>query len=348
MRTIPNRSRLMPPPDPAGRPPGGPAMDSTPPAQAWPTLTLVMPTIGWEPPFPRCCRAALDGLAAQDEALVVFDGAPPAAPAWLCGSRADLLDTGRRCGPAAARNLAARQARGEILVFLDADVEVHPDALARIRARFADDPGLSAVFGSYDATPAAPGAVSRFRNLLHHHTHSSQPGPAITFWAGCGAVRRSSFLALGGFDAIAYDRPCVEDIEFGLRLSDSGERILLDPSIQATHHKRWTLRATVTTDIRQRAIPWSRLLLRRGQLPATLNLTRTARVSGAASLILPLSLFALAIPVLRPWALVTAGLAMAGLLALNQCSTGCCCGAAAPWRPVSGCFCTSSTLPTPA
>jgi transposase len=32
--------------------------------------------------------------------------------------------------------------------------------------------------------------VSRFRNLLHHHTHTTHPGPACTFWAGCGAVRR--------------------------------------------------------------------------------------------------------------------------------------------------------------
>lgn len=46
-----------------------------------------------------------------------------------------------------------------------------------------------------------------------------------------------------------------------MRHSESGARILLDPAIQGTHHKQWTLASMVATDIRQRAIPWSRLLL---------------------------------------------------------------------------------------
>ena len=221
-----------------------------------PFLTLVMPTIRWDDTFCRCARAALAGMEAGDEALVVFDGAPPPAPHWLLQSGAILLSTGLRQGPAAARNLAARSAHGAILLFVDADVELHPDAIERIRARFDADPTLTALFGSYDDRPAAPGIVSRFRNLLHHHTHSSHPGTATTFWAGCGAVRRDAFQAAGGFDAVAYLRPSIEDIEFGLRLSDAGQRIELDPSIQGTHHKRWTLQSMVATDIRQRAIPW--------------------------------------------------------------------------------------------
>jgi hypothetical protein len=283
-----------------------------------PSLTLVMPTIGWDDTFCRCARAALAGLEPGDEALVVFDGMPPPAPTWLLESGALLLNTGLRQGPAAARNLAARSAHGVILLFVDADVELHSDAIERIRARFCANSTLSALFGSYDDRPAAQGVVSRFRNLLHHHTHSTHPGPASTFWAGCGAVRRQSFLSLGGFDAAAYDRPCIEDIEFGLRLSDAGGRIELDPSIQGTHHKRWTLRSMVATDIRQRAIPWSRLLLERRELPTTLNLTTGARLSAAASLLLPLALVGLALPGLRAWALATFVVCSGLLLLLNR------------------------------
>jgi glycosyltransferase involved in cell wall biosynthesis len=253
-----------------------------------------MPTISWEEPFGTCIHAALTGLGSQDEALVVFDGAPPPAQDWLLQSRARLLSTGRRSGPAAARNLGAGEAQGDILLFVDADVQVHLDAIHRIRAHFASDPTLAAVFGSYDNTPAAPGLVSCFRNLLHHHTHTSHPGPAHTFWAGLGAVRRDAFLAMGGFNETRYGRPSIEDIEFGLRLSDSGGRILLDPAIQGTHHKRWTLASMVATDIRQRAIPWSRLLLqRRHRGSRVLNLDRRARLSSLLSLTLVLSALAL-------------------------------------------------------
>ena len=149
--------------------------------------------------------------------------------------------------------------------------------------------------------------VSRFRNLLHHHTHSSNPGPISSFWAGCGAVRRCRFLELGGFDAAAYDRPSIEDIEFGLRLADAGGRILLDPSIQGTHHKRWTLWSMLVTDISQRAIPWSRLLLQRRHSPLSLNLDRTSRASGVLSVALVACVgFAIIFPPIG-WGAVAAG-----------------------------------------
>jgi hypothetical protein len=289
------------------------------PPMTSPSLTLVMPTISWEDPFGPCCRAAIAGLEPEDEAIVVFDGLPPPTPAWLSKGSVRLLHTEQRSGPAAARNLAARGAQGDILVFVDADVEVHADAMARIKAQFSRDPELAALFGSYDDTPAAPGVVSRFRNLLHHHTHSSHPGPATSFWAGLGAVRREWFLALGGFDATTYDRPCIEDIEFGLRLHEQGGRILLDPTIQGTHHKHWSLALMVRTDIQQRAIPWSRLILERRPKAATLNLQATARWSAAACLALLVLLpVAILVPNLRIGAALAIGLCLALLFTLNR------------------------------
>jgi len=258
-------------------------------------LSLVMPTLDWGATFRLCLEQALACLQEGDEALVVLDGDAAPAPPWLEALPVRLLSTGRRSGPAAARNLGAQQAAHPILMFVDADVALHADALARIRTHFAADPQLAAVFGSYDDHPAAPGLVSQFRNLLHHHTHSRHGGEASTFWAGCGAVRRQPFLALGGFDAAAYGVPSIEDIEFGLRLSDGGARIRLDPAIQATHHKRWTLGSMVRTDILQRALPWSRLLLHRRQPSTRLNLDGAARLSSVLSLTMAVLLAAMAL-----------------------------------------------------
>lgn len=292
------------------------------PAASAPAISLVMPTITWGQPFACCLQAALAGLAPSDELLVVFDGPPSELPPWLEASAATVLHTGQRSGPAAARNLAATQARSEVLLFVDADVELHPDAVERVRQHFGADPSLQALFGSYDDRPVAAGVVSRFRNLLHHHTHTSQPGPACTFWAGCGAVRRERFLALGGFDAKAYRQPCIEDIEFGLRLHNDGGKILLDPTIQGTHHKRWTLSLMVRTDIQQRAIPWSRLLLGRRKIPPTLNLSISARISAGLSLVGPLALAATTLPMLTPWPALIAIGALTVVLLLNRSFLG--------------------------
>jgi GT2 family glycosyltransferase len=182
-------------------------------------------------------------------------------------------------GPAEARNAAARRATGEVLVFVDADVEIHPDALTRLRAAFDVDPGLTAVFGSYDDGPASPGVVSQFRNLLHHHVHQSCPGPAQTFWSGLGAVRRHEFLALDGFDHERFPMPSVEDIELGMRIVAAGGRIELHPKVQGTHLKHWSLWTMVRTDFLLRGIPWIEMILERRVVPASLNLSWRERTS---------------------------------------------------------------------
>lgn len=195
-------------------------------------------------------------------------------------------------GPALARNRAAARSGADVLVFVDADVEVHADALARIERRFAADPGLAALFGAYDDEPADPRLTSRFRNLLHHHVHCSAPGPAETFWAGLGAMRRRDFEALGGFDAERYPLPSVEDIELGMRLREGGGRIELDPAIRGRHLKVWTPARMVHTDFARRGVPWARLLLSRRRAATALNLGWRHRVSALASLALAAALLA--------------------------------------------------------
>jgi len=250
-----------------------------------PTLAAIVPATDEPATESRCTTALRTGSRPPDE-LIVQRG--PAG-----------------AGPAAARNAGAGQAKAEVLVFVDSDVEVHPDALARIERHFADDPDLAAVFGAYDDRPAAPNPTSQFRNLLHHHVHLSSPGEAETFWAGLGAVRRAEFEAVGGFDPVRFRESSIEDVELGMRLRESGARLLLDPAIQGRHLKAWTPLTMARTDLLRRGVPWMRLLLRRGRGSAALNLGWRHRASAIASL-----LVALAALLRRP------RVALGGLLAL--------------------------------
>lgn len=188
--------------------------------------------------------------------------------------------------PARLRNVGAMQAAGDVVTFVDSDIVVHADALERLRAAFDEDPELVAAFGSYDDSPPG-GTVAMFRNLLHHYVHRSAPGPATTFWAGLGAVRRDTFLAAGGFDDRRYPRPMLEDVELGLRLTDDGERIMLMPEVTGTHLKTWSLRQMARTDVRDRGVPWTRLLLERRRVPAVLNLGWRHRLSALSLALLP-------------------------------------------------------------
>ncbi len=233
-------------------------------------------------------RSAIGAVARSadppDELIVVLDGPERPLPEWLpAGVR--VLYTGRRSGPAGARNLGARAAGSDVIFFVDADVTIGPDVVGRVRRTFAERSELTALIGSYDDSPGDSGFVSQYRNLLHHYMHQTARPEASTFWGACGAIRRSAFLAAGGFDE-GYDRPSVEDIELGYRLKDAGHRILLDPELQVKHLKHWSVAGMLRTDVLDRAIPWTELLLRRRRAERDLNLTLRSRLSVLAVLVL--------------------------------------------------------------
>jgi GT2 family glycosyltransferase len=298
-------------------------------------ISVVMPTISFVEPFERCARRALETIRRGDgdEFIVVVDGPLPPLPSWLAKASVTVLATGQRSGPAAARNLAAASAVGDVLLFVDADVELALDATDRVRVAFASDPTLCGLFGAYDAEPAAPGLVSRFRNLLHHHTHTLHAGPADTFWAGCGGVRAATFADLGGFDP-RYRQPSIEDIEFGRRVAAAGKSVRLDPTITGTHHKRWTLGSMIATDVVRRAIPWTRLLLATDSMSNRLSLDWRSRVSGGCAIA---AVAAAAAAFIRPWSLLLVVAALATIALLNRSFYALCRAHGGPMF-AAGCF----------
>src|SRR5690606_9158122 len=213
-------------------------------------------------------------------------------------------------GPAYARNRGCEISRGDVVVFVDADVCVHPDVLARYAELFSQAPELSAAFGSYDACPTASDRVSQFRNLLHHFVHQSNPGEAETFWSGCGAVTRAALIDVDMFDEWHYTRPQIEDIDLGRRLRSRGHRIVLRPEIQCTHLRRWSLRTMVRADFGSRGVPWMRILLQERILAEFNVLNVTGKERLCVTLALLASLLALAALVtgsaIAVWSLVGA------------------------------------------
>lgn len=243
-----------------------------------PRLSVVVPVHNGAQVLDRCLESIGRSVFRDYECIIVDDASTDDSRVIAERQGVRLVALDRKGGPARARNRGAEHARGRLLVFIDADVCVHPDTLGRVDAHFRANPSADAVFGSYDDVPADPGFVSQYKNLFHHFVHQRSGSEAWTFWAGCGAIRREVFLETGGFDE-SYRRPCIEDIELGSRLRLRGCRIDLNPEIQATHLKRWTLWGLMRTDVLDRGIPWFLLMLRNQSMPSDLNVRRSDRIS---------------------------------------------------------------------
>lgn len=242
------------------------------------------------PMLDTCLESAANLEPAPREVIITIDGAVSAVMEAAHRRGFRVISNPIGSGVSATRNAGAGAATGSIIVFADSDVLLRKDHIARLARAFADHPEALAVIGSYDDQPAEPGLVSRYRNLLHHYTHQHGSADAQTFWAGCGAIRRTAFEQVGGFNE-SYRLPSVEDIELGYRLRQAGHRIRLVPDWQVKHLKKWRLRDLIFTDIGRRAIPWTKLLRRERRLDNDLNIDHSSRLSavlvcaGACSLV---------------------------------------------------------------
>jgi glycosyltransferase involved in cell wall biosynthesis len=273
-------------------------------------VAVIVPAGPGSVELPQCLDALGRCVPPPNEIIVVVDGAGDETVEVARRFGAEVVVEPRPTGPAAARNRGSRRARSEILLFVDADVEVQPDLVGRVALMLSGDGEPSAVFGSYDDDPAAPGVVSRYRNLLHHWVHQHGREQASTFWSGCGAIRRTIFEAVGGFPAV----PTIEDIVLGSRLRADGHTIRLDPTLQVKHLKRWTMVNLVWTDLAKRAVPWTELMLRRHRLLNELNVDATGRVSVA---LMGVVVVALLLSIVSPAVGLAAAAAGAALLAVN-------------------------------
>ncbi|MDX1934499.1 MAG: glycosyltransferase family 2 protein [Capsulimonadales bacterium] len=213
-----------------------------------PFLSVVMPTYNRK----EVLRRALDGLAQQSfpfenfEAVVVSDGSTDGTNELLteyAGSspfrlRPIFQENG---GPSRARNRGIREATGEVVVFLDDDMEPERGFLSHHAAHHCREDAV-AVIGpmnrSTDHGNREPVWVVWEHMMLAEQYHNFREGiwegaGPHHFYSGNASVRRRHLLAVGGFDE-TFKRQ--EDVELAFRLErQCGVRFVFDGEAAGWH-----------------------------------------------------------------------------------------------------------------
>lgn len=246
------------------------------------TLAVVIPAYNAAATLPACLAALERSERKPDELILFDDGSTDNTAAIGRAAGARVLQSGPpRQGPAVGRNFGTAAASASIIVFVDADVAVAADALAKLEAPIARGQAVAS-FGSYDDHPKSRRLPALYANLRHHWVHQQGRSEAFTFWSGLGAIRSDTFRRHGGFDA-RFREPSIEDVDLGIRIIERGDRIALVKDAFGTHHKDWGVVQLWKTDILRRALPWARLM-RNGRGHADdLNISRRERAAAIAA-----------------------------------------------------------------
>jgi len=199
-------------------------------------VTVIIPAFDAEKTIKECLKALLRQSIerARYEIIVVDDGSTDATPDIVARYPSVRLVRQSNAGPAAARNRGAQEARGEILLFTDADCVPAPDWIERMLASFQRGEDIAGVKGTYQSCHQA--LIARFVQLEYEDKYRRMSGYEHidfidTYSAG---YRRDVFLANGGFDT-SFPTASVEDQEFSFRLARQGHKMVFVPEARVCH-----------------------------------------------------------------------------------------------------------------
>ena len=206
--------------------------------------SIVVPAYQAAAILPACLgalqRQTID--RAQYEIIVVDDGSSDstadAAEQALRGFPAAQVIRAEHGGPAHARNVGAQAARGEVLLFSDADCEPVPDWLEHF-ARVFVEPPISGAAGAYATRQRS--LVARFvqQEYEERYDHTRRQSTIDFIDTYSAAYRRAVFTDNDGFD-VSFPTASVEDQEFSFRLVERGHRLVFVPEAKVYHRHNTT------------------------------------------------------------------------------------------------------------
>lgn len=232
----------------APRPPVDPAR-LTVPCSDNPLASVIIPSYG-QVPLTLQCLASIAAHAPQQEieVLVIDDASPGADAAELRKVKGiRLIRNVSNLGFLRSCNLAAGEARGTFLLFLNNDTEVQADWLSPLLAPFARD-GATGAVGSKLLYPdnrlqEAGGIIWRDGSAWNFGRHEDPSKPEynylrqVDYCSGAALlVRRDVFQDMGGFDE-CYAPAYYEDSDLCLRLRARGLKVFYQPASRIIHHE---------------------------------------------------------------------------------------------------------------
>ncbi|HET8538520.1 MAG TPA: glycosyltransferase [Anaeromyxobacter sp.] len=281
------------------------------------SVSIVIPNRNGAATIGACLRAALASRGGPFEVVVVDDASEDASVEIIRRFPCRLVRLDRRQGVSKARNAGARAASGELLLFVDADCLLAPDAVAAARAACGDRRDL-VLGGTYTAAPADDDFFSFFQSVFIRHFETKGPAPDYVA-AHALLVDAETFRGHGGFveDAFIGVAASVEDVELSHRLRRGGCELAMCAALEVQHVFRFSLRRSLANAARK-ARYWTAYSLANGDLLAdsgTASVELKANVALAAAQAL---LVALAAAAGSAWPAVAAATLLAADLHLNR------------------------------
>ena len=197
------------------------------------SISVIIPNRNGAAMIGKCLAAALASRYDNFEMIVVDDGSEDDSVEIIGRYPCRLVRLERHGGAAMARNAGAREARGSILFFTDADCLLQPDTLAVASETLARAGPNAVVGGTYTPLPHDRRFFSIFQSAFIHYCETKNPQRPDYLATHALAIPAHVFRQSGGFREEFL--PILEDVEFSHRLRRMGYSLVINPALQVQH-----------------------------------------------------------------------------------------------------------------
>jgi len=202
-----------------------------------PSVSIIIPVFNGSKTLESTLKAVFKSDYPNFEVIVVDDGSTDNSVEIAKKFPCKIIQKKTNTGAADSRNIGAKAARGEILLFTDADCIVKKDTVTKILESFKK--GSDIVAGTYAKVPFNKNNLfSSYHSLLCYHNYINSS--VALFGTHCAAIKRKLFRKLGGFDS-SISGATIEDLKFQYRVQSLKCNYHLNMKAQVLHNSRHSL-----------------------------------------------------------------------------------------------------------
>ena len=198
-----------------------------------PLISVIIPNYNGEKTLELCLTAATSIKHEAVEIIVVDDCSEDRSRDIIRRFPCTLIESSPHSGASRARNIGAKQARGDILFFTDADCLLQEDTLSQLRIMLSAADSNTIIGGTYTPQPYDSNFFSRFQSVFINYCETRNPLRPDYIATHAMAINTDLFHRSGGFAEDLW--PILEDVEFSHRLRRSGVTLVMQPTIQVRH-----------------------------------------------------------------------------------------------------------------
>lgn len=214
-----------------------------------PLVSVIVPAYNSERTIKRCIDSLLNIDYQNYEIIVVDDGSSDKTKDVLLGFKERIrLIQSQHFGPSKCRNIATKEAKGDLVAFTDSDCLVHKNWLKELVKGFTQDKvaGVGGIQLSPDDETNFGRKVQTFFELTgflggYIKDKKNRELTVVPHNPSCNAIyRKEVFLRIGGFDEGLW--PC-EDVDLDYRLKKNGFIFMFNPKAIVYHYRPQSIKA---------------------------------------------------------------------------------------------------------